>query len=32
MTDTVQSFSAMLRRALGDRIDRDANSFVEKTG
>jgi ketosteroid isomerase-like protein len=29
MTDTVQSFSAMLRRALGDRIDRDANSFVE---
>lgn len=29
MTETVQSFSAMLRKALGDRIDPDAGSFVD---
>jgi ketosteroid isomerase-like protein len=29
MTDTIQSFSSMLRRALGDRIAPDAGSFVE---
>lgn len=29
MTDTVESFSTMLRKALGDRIDADASTFVE---
>lgn len=29
MTDSVESFSTMLRKALGDRIDADAGSFVE---
>jgi ketosteroid isomerase-like protein len=29
MTDTVKSFSAMLREALGDRLDPNASSFVE---
>lgn len=29
MSDNMQSFSAMLRRALGDRIDTDAGSFTE---
>jgi len=29
MTDSVESFSTMLRKALGDRIDADANTFVE---
>lgn len=29
MTDSVESFSTMLRKALGDRIDADASTFVE---
>jgi uncharacterized protein len=29
MTDNVQSFSTMLREALGNRIDADAGTFVE---
>lgn len=29
MTDNVESFSTMLRKALGDRIDADASTFVE---
>lgn len=29
MTETLGSFSAMLRHALGDRLDPDANSFQE---
>jgi ketosteroid isomerase-like protein len=29
MTDSVESFSTMLRKALGDRIDADVNTFVE---
>jgi uncharacterized protein len=29
MSDEIESFSAMLRRALGDRIDRGASSFVD---
>lgn len=29
MTDTVESFSTMLRKALGYRIDADASTFLE---
>ena len=29
MTDSVESFSTMLRKTLGDRIDADAGSFLE---
>lgn len=29
MTENIQSFSSMLRQALGDRIDADAATFVE---
>jgi ketosteroid isomerase-like protein len=29
MSDNIQSFSAMLRSALGNRIDRDAGSFTD---
>ncbi|MFW2853584.1 nuclear transport factor 2 family protein [Sphingomonas sp. TX0543] len=29
MTENIQSFSSMLRQALGDRIDADATTFVE---
>lgn len=29
MTENIQSFSSMLRRALGDRITADAGTFVE---
>ncbi len=29
MTDSVESFSTMLRKALGDRIDADASTFLE---
>ena len=29
MSDDIQSFSAMLRTALGDRIDKGASSFIE---
>ena len=29
MTDSVESFSSMLRKALGDRIDADASTFLE---
>lgn len=29
MSEDIQSFSAMLRTALGDRIDRDARSFTD---
>jgi hypothetical protein len=29
MSDEIESFSAMLRKALGDRIDKGASSFVD---
>ncbi len=29
MSENIESFSAMLRTALGDRIDRDASSFTD---
>lgn len=29
MSDNIESFSAMLRRALGDRIDKDASAFTD---
>lgn len=29
MADSVQSFSTMLRKALGDRVDADASTFVD---
>lgn len=29
MSENIESFSAMLRRALGDRIDKDAGSFTD---
>lgn len=29
MSDEIESFSAMLRKALGDRIDRGASSFID---